>query len=91
MENGGKQGPPIRPGTHWRGRAHEPATFAGAGPFSREGLGQLTGQRENHGRGGQVDEQIMHYAGADGYGLNAMDAVSMSRKWVGGQPNGKDA
>jgi 5-methyltetrahydrofolate--homocysteine methyltransferase len=34
--------------------------------------------------GGQIDETIRAYTGADGYGLNAMDAVNFSRQCVGG-------
>lgn len=33
--------------------------------------------------GGQIDETIRAYTGADGYGLNAVDAVAFSRKYVG--------
>jgi 5-methyltetrahydrofolate--homocysteine methyltransferase len=33
--------------------------------------------------GGQIDETIRAYTGADGYGLNAVDAVNFSRKWTG--------
>ncbi len=33
--------------------------------------------------GGQIDETIRAYTGADGFGLNAMDAVNFSRKWTG--------
>jgi methanogenic corrinoid protein MtbC1 len=33
--------------------------------------------------GGQIDETIRAYTGADGFGLNAMDAVHFSRKCVG--------
>jgi 5-methyltetrahydrofolate--homocysteine methyltransferase len=33
--------------------------------------------------GGQIDETIQVYTGADGYGLNALDAVNFSRKWTG--------
>jgi 5-methyltetrahydrofolate--homocysteine methyltransferase len=32
--------------------------------------------------GGQVDETIKTYTGADAFGLNAMDAVSLCKKWV---------
>jgi 5-methyltetrahydrofolate--homocysteine methyltransferase len=34
--------------------------------------------------GGQVDEEVRRYAGADEYGLNAMDAVNLSKGWTGG-------
>lgn len=33
--------------------------------------------------GGQIDETIRAYTGADGYGLNAVDAVNFCRKWTG--------
>ncbi len=32
--------------------------------------------------GGQVDETIRSYTGADAFGLNAMDAVSLCKQWV---------
>jgi 5-methyltetrahydrofolate--homocysteine methyltransferase len=32
--------------------------------------------------GGQVDETIRNYTGADAFGLNAMDAVSLCKQWV---------
>lgn len=32
--------------------------------------------------GGQVDEQIRSYTGADSFGLNAMTAVSQCREWI---------
>jgi methanogenic corrinoid protein MtbC1 len=32
--------------------------------------------------GGQVDETIRKYTGADAFGLNAMDAVSLCKEWV---------
>ncbi|MFC1902038.1 B12-binding domain-containing protein [Chloroflexota bacterium] len=34
--------------------------------------------------GGQVDEEIQKYTGADGYGLDAMAAVRMAKEWTGG-------
>jgi 5-methyltetrahydrofolate--homocysteine methyltransferase len=34
--------------------------------------------------GGQIDETIRAYTGADSYGLNAVDAVAFSRKCMGG-------
>lgn len=34
--------------------------------------------------GGQVDEEIRRYTGADAFGLDAMDAVTLSRNWLGG-------
>ena len=33
--------------------------------------------------GGQVDEAIRKYTGADAFGLNAMDAVSLCQGWLG--------
>lgn len=33
--------------------------------------------------GGQVDEEIRKYTGADAYGKDAMAGVSLSKKWVG--------
>lgn len=33
--------------------------------------------------GGQIDEMIRAYTGADGFGLNAVDAVTFSRKCMG--------
>lgn len=34
--------------------------------------------------GGQVDEQIRRYTGADAYGRDAMAAVGLAKQWVGG-------
>jgi 5-methyltetrahydrofolate--homocysteine methyltransferase len=33
--------------------------------------------------GGQIDEQIRAYAGADAYGKDAVAAVTLSKSWVG--------
>ncbi len=33
--------------------------------------------------GGQIDEKIRQYTGADGYGKDAMAAVALARNWVG--------
>jgi methanogenic corrinoid protein MtbC1 len=33
--------------------------------------------------GGQVNDEISKYAGADAYGKDAMAAVSLAKKWVG--------
>jgi methanogenic corrinoid protein MtbC1 len=33
--------------------------------------------------GGQVDETVRNYTGADAFGTNAMDAVSMCKNWMG--------
>ncbi len=35
--------------------------------------------------GGQVNDQIQEYAGADAYGRDAVAAVSFAKKWVGAQ------
>lgn len=35
--------------------------------------------------GAPVDEQVCRYAGADGYGRDAVEAVNLAKKWVGGQ------
>jgi methanogenic corrinoid protein MtbC1 len=32
--------------------------------------------------GGQVDEEVRKYTGADAYGLDAMDAVKLAKRWV---------
>jgi methanogenic corrinoid protein MtbC1 len=32
--------------------------------------------------GGQVDEAVKNYTGADAFGLNAMEAVSLCKRWV---------
>ena len=34
--------------------------------------------------GGQIDEEIRKYTGADAYGKDAMAGVSLAKKWVGG-------
>jgi 5-methyltetrahydrofolate--homocysteine methyltransferase len=33
--------------------------------------------------GGQIDEHVKSYTGADGYGRDAMDAVRLCREWIG--------
>jgi methanogenic corrinoid protein MtbC1 len=35
--------------------------------------------------GGQIDDEIRKYAGADAYGRDAMAAVSLAKKWIGGK------
>jgi len=35
--------------------------------------------------GGQIDDEIRKYTGADAYGRDAMAAVSLAREWVGGR------
>ncbi len=48
--------------------------------FDREGLRQhfkvMIG-------GGQIDEQVRQYTGADAFGVNAMEAVKLCRQWMG--------
>ena len=34
--------------------------------------------------GGQMDEQIKTYTGADAYGKDAVEAVTLAKKWIGG-------
>ena len=34
--------------------------------------------------GGQIDDQIRAYTGADAYGRDAMTAVSLAKQWIGG-------
>ena len=34
--------------------------------------------------GGQIDEEVNTYAGADAYGQDAMEAVSLAKGWIGG-------
>jgi len=34
--------------------------------------------------GGQIDEQVTSYTGADAFGKNAMEAVSLCNEWIGG-------
>jgi methanogenic corrinoid protein MtbC1 len=33
--------------------------------------------------GGQLDDDVRKYAGADAYGKNAMEAVALAKEWVG--------
>ncbi len=34
--------------------------------------------------GGQIDEQVKSYTGADAYGKDAMEAVTLTKGWIGG-------
>jgi 5-methyltetrahydrofolate--homocysteine methyltransferase len=34
--------------------------------------------------GGQMDEQVRKYTGADAYGKDAVEAVHLARNWLGG-------
>ncbi|MFH1490593.1 MAG: cobalamin-dependent protein [Pseudomonadota bacterium] len=34
--------------------------------------------------GGQIDEQVKSFAGADAYGKDAMEAVKLAKGWIGG-------
>ena len=33
--------------------------------------------------GGQIDDEIVKYSGADAYGKDAMEAVKLARDWIG--------
>ncbi|MDE2011515.1 MAG: methionine synthase, partial [Alphaproteobacteria bacterium] len=33
--------------------------------------------------GGQIDETVRAYTGADAFGVNAVEAVSLSKTWMG--------
>ena len=33
---------------------------------------------------GQIDKQIMNFTGADAYGLEVMEAVQLTQRWIGG-------
>jgi methanogenic corrinoid protein MtbC1 len=35
--------------------------------------------------GGQIDEAVRKYTGADAYGLDAMAAVTLAKEWIGGK------
>jgi len=32
--------------------------------------------------GGQIDEQVKSFTGADAYGKDAMEAVTLTNKWI---------
>jgi 5-methyltetrahydrofolate--homocysteine methyltransferase len=34
--------------------------------------------------GGQIDEQVKSFTGADAYGKDAMEAVKLAKGWIGG-------
>ena len=34
--------------------------------------------------GGQIDDQVMGFTGADAYGRDAMEAVKLAKGWIGG-------
>jgi 5-methyltetrahydrofolate--homocysteine methyltransferase len=34
--------------------------------------------------GGQIDDQVKAFAGADAYGKDAMAAVTLAKGWIGG-------
>jgi trimethylamine corrinoid protein len=36
--------------------------------------------------GGQMDDEVRKYAGADAYGKDAVAAVNLCKEWIGGQP-----
>ena len=33
--------------------------------------------------GGQIDDEIVKYSGADAYGKDAMEVVKLARDWIG--------
>ena len=35
--------------------------------------------------GGQIDDQVRSFTGADAFGLDAMDAVKLAKNWIGGK------
>jgi 5-methyltetrahydrofolate--homocysteine methyltransferase len=35
--------------------------------------------------GGQMNDQVKEFTGADAYGKNAMEAVALSKQWIGGE------
>lgn len=39
--------------------------------------------------GGQINEEIKKYTGADAYGRDAMAGVALAKEWVGGKKNGE--
>ena len=38
--------------------------------------------------GGQIDDEVLEFSGADAYGKDAMEAVGLSKDWIGGQSDG---
>jgi methanogenic corrinoid protein MtbC1 len=40
--------------------------------------------------GGQIDEQVRRFTGADAYGRDAMAAVQLAKSWIGGYSDGKE-
>jgi 5-methyltetrahydrofolate--homocysteine methyltransferase len=40
--------------------------------------------------GGQIDNQVRSFSGADAYGKDAMAAVKLAKGWIGGWDNGKE-
>ena len=38
--------------------------------------------------GGQIDDMVKEYTGADAYGKDAATAISLAREWLGGEQNG---
>ena len=47
-----------------------------------DGAGQRDGMKIMIG-GGQIDETVRKYTGADAFGVNAVEAVALCRKWMG--------
>jgi trimethylamine corrinoid protein len=40
--------------------------------------------------GGQIDDQVRSFTGADAYGKDAMEAVKLAKGWIGGLDYGKE-
>jgi 5-methyltetrahydrofolate--homocysteine methyltransferase len=34
--------------------------------------------------GGQIDDKVRSFSGADAFGKDAMDAVKLAKSWIGG-------
>ena len=49
----------------------------------RAGVGQGYGGFKIMIGGGQIDETVRKYTGADAFGVNAVEAVALCRKWMG--------
>ena len=43
----------------------------------------LRGQFKTMIGGGQIDETVRAYTGADAFGINAVEAVALCRNWLG--------
>jgi methanogenic corrinoid protein MtbC1 len=47
-----------------------------------DGAGQRDGMKIMIG-GGQIDETVRAYTGADAFGVNAVEAVNLCKRWTG--------